>query len=143
MTDNIETIRRLESAWATSDHDTIKEILDPNFKNGGPGAESMPPGGVDGLLQAHAMSLQTFPDRSQELLDIFGEGNKVVARVRMTGTNKGGFPAFGIPANDKKVDVEWITIYTLDGGKVIETTAQMEIPKMMMQLGAMPAPGGM
>jgi hypothetical protein len=29
-----------------------------------------------------------------------------------------------------------------DSGKVVETWAQMDIPKMMMQLGAMPGPGG-
>jgi predicted ester cyclase len=134
---NVETIRRLEAAWASSDYDTVKKILDPNFKNGGPGAETMPPG-IDGLIEGAKMSHTAFPDKKQELLDVFGEGDKVVSRVRMTGTNKGGLPWFGVPANDKAVDIEWITIYTLAGGKVVETSAQMEIPQMMMQLGAMP-----
>lgn len=67
----------------------------------------------------------------------------------MTGTNEGGLLWLGFrrtarsPVNGKKVDMEWITIYRLEGGKVVETRAQMEIPKMMMQLGAMPAPEGM
>ena len=76
------------------------------------------------------------------MLDIFGEGDFVVSHVRMTGTNSGGLPWFGIPANGRKVDTDWITIYRLADGKVVETWAQMDIPKMMMQLGAMPAPGG-
>ena len=136
MGGNVETIRRLENAWATTDPATIKEILDPNFKNGGPGAESMPPG-VDGLLQSHQASLGAFPDKRQTMEDIFSEGDKVISRVRMTGTNKGGMPWFGIPANDRKLNVEWITVYTVKDGKVVETKAQMDIAGMMQQLGAM------
>lgn len=86
------------------------------------------------------MSLQAFPDRQQEVLDLFGDGDKVGSCVRMTGTNQWGLPWFGIPANGKAVDLQWITIYTLEDGKVVETNAQMDIPTMMTQLGAAPPP---
>jgi predicted ester cyclase len=95
----------------------------------------MPPG-VDGLVQGHEMSLGAFPDRKQEIMDCFGEGDRVMIRSRMTATNKGGLPWFGIPANDRKVDLEYITIYRLEGDKVVESWAQMDIAKMMQQLGA-------
>ena len=72
--------------------------------------------------------------------DLFGEGNRGVVRVRMRGINTGGLPWFGIPANGAKVDVEWITEFRLEDGKVVETWAQMELPTMMQQLGAMPGP---
>lgn len=53
-------------------------------------------------------------------------------------------PWFGIPANDAKVDFEWIQISRHEAdGRIAETWAQIEIPKLMMQLGAMPAPEGM
>jgi hypothetical protein len=62
----------------------------------------------------------------------------------MTGTNTGGLPWFGIPANERPVDVEWIQISRHDDdGRIAETWAQMESAKLMMQLGAMPAPEGM
>lgn len=134
MSDNVETIKRLEAAWAATDEGTIKQILASDFKNGGAGAENMPHD-VDGLIGMHKMSKDAFPDKKQEVLSIFGEGDKVVSAVRMTGTNKGGLPWFGIPANDKAVDVNWITIYTLKDGKVVETTGQMDIALMMQQLG--------
>jgi len=137
--DNVETVRRLETAWASNDYDTVREILSPDFHpkgNHGVGAEMMPPNGVDGLVQGHEMSLGAYPDRKQEILDCFGENDRVVIRSRMTGTNDGGLPWFGVPANGNKVDVEYITIYRLENDKVVESWAQMEIAKMMQQLGA-------
>jgi predicted ester cyclase len=136
MADNVEIVRRLETAWATNDYDTVREILSPDFPklNHGPGAEMIPPG-IDGLIQGHEMSLGAFPDRKQEILDSFGEGDRVMIRSRMTGTNTGGLPWFGIPANDRAVDVEYITIYRLEDGKVVESWAQMDLATMMQQLG--------
>jgi predicted ester cyclase len=140
MADNVETVRRLEIAWNANDYDTVREILSPEFPklNHGVGAEAMPPGGVDGLIQGHEMSLGAFPDRNQEIMDCFGDGDRVMIRSRMTGTNEGGLPWFGIPANGNKVDLEYITIYRLEDDKVVESWAQMDIAKMMQQLG----PGG-
>lgn len=142
--DNVAVVRRLEEAWANHDLDVLDEVLHPDFPQNmhTPGSEMTPPG-IEGIKQAAQMSWAAFPDKKQYVGDLFGVGDKVVSRVRMTGTNEGGLPWFGIPANSKKVDVEWITIYRLEGGKVVETWAQMEIPKMMQQLGAMPGPEGM
>jgi predicted ester cyclase len=134
MGDNVGTIKRLEAAWAGRDYDTVKTILDPNFKNGGVGAAQMPPG-IDGLIRGAEQSHSAFPDKKQELIQMFGEGDKVVSQVRMTGTNTGGLPWFGIPANDKPIDVQWITIYTMKDDKVVETTSQMDLALMMQQLG--------
>jgi predicted ester cyclase len=138
MADNVETVRRLEDGWASGDYDAVRGILHPDFHpkgNHGPGAEMMPPG-IDGLIEGHKMSLGAFPDRKQETLDCFGEGDRVMIRSRMTGTNKGGLPWFGIEANDRPVDVEYITIYRLENDKVVESWAQMDIALMMQQLGA-------
>ena len=66
----------------------------------------------------------------------------MVARCRMTGTNRGGLPWFGIPANDRAIDIEYIQILRIEDGSVKETWAQMDLPKLMMQLGAMPGREG-
>ena len=69
---------------------------------------------------------------------MIAEDDKVAVRVRITGTNTGGFPWLGIPANGNKVDIEWISIYTLKEGKVTEHRAIMELMGLMQQLGAVP-----
>ena len=61
-----------------------------------------------------------------------------------TGTNDGGIAWAGVPANGKPIDTDWIQISRhADDGTIVETWAQMDLPKMMVQVGAMPAPEGM
>ena len=139
--DNIGVVRRLEEAYNTQDLDVLDELIADDFVAHTPGSDQIPPG-REGIKMAHQMSMQTFPDRRVEIEDIFAEGDLVVVRQRLTGTNTGGLPWFGIPANDKAVDTEDIQILRVQHGKVHETWAQMNLPKMMMQLGAMPGPGG-
>lgn len=139
--ENLEVVRRIEEAWASNNIDSLDDLIAADYTPHTPGSDQIPPG-LAGAKMAHQQSMRAFPDRKNELLDIFGEGDKVVAHVRMTGTNTGGLPWFGIPANDRQVGTDWITIFRLENGKVVETWAQMDIPKMMIQLGAMPGMGG-
>jgi predicted ester cyclase len=136
--DNVEVVRKLEAAYGSQDYDTVRELLAPDVKTNTPGSEMMP-SGVEGCVAADQAGRMSYPDKRTEILDIFGEGDKVVAHIRMTGTNKGGLPWAGVPANDAKIDTDWVQITRHDAdGKIVETWAQMDVPKMMMQLGAMP-----
>ena len=54
------------------------------------------------------MQLAAFPDTRMEVQDIVASGDKVVARVRYPGTNRGEF--MGAPATGKSVDVQLIDI---------------------------------
>ena len=140
---NIETVERLERAYNARDTDTIRASLADDFVAHTAGSEMMPPG-ADGAIAANEGAHASFPDRRTEILEIFGDADRVVSHVRMTGTNTGGLAWAGVPANGKAVDIDWIQISRHGGdGKIIETWAQMDVAKMMMQLGMMPAPGGM
>jgi predicted ester cyclase len=140
--ENVEVIRKVEEAWARLDLDALDQYFADGFQAHTPGSEMLPTG-IVGAKMAHEQSRQAFPDRANTIHEIFGQGDLVVSRVSMSATNTGGLPWFGIPVNDKKIeDVGWITIFRLQGGKVEETWAQMEVPKLMTQLGAMPGPGG-
>lgn len=135
--DNLEVVRRIEKAWTANDMGTIDRLIAPDFKAHTPGADMLPPG-LDGAKAANQQSLQSWSNKKVEIQDLFGESDKVVVRTRMTGTNTGGLPFLGVPANDAKVDFESVSIYRLENGKVVETWAQIEVPKLMQQLGAMP-----
>ncbi|MEA2522462.1 MAG: hypothetical protein QOI81_2108 [Actinomycetota bacterium] len=139
--DNVDVVRKVEEAWRTHDLKMLDQLFAPDFRAHTPGSESLPPG-IEGAKMAHQSSMQAFPDRQNQVHDIFGEGDMVVSHVSMSGTNTGGLPWFGVPANGAKIsDINWITIFRLEAGKVKETWATMEVPKLVEQLGA--TPGGM
>jgi len=142
---NVETFRRLEAAYSARDNDTIRELVAADLVAHTPGVEMMP-AGVEGAIAANEGSFSFMPDRRTEILDLFGEGDRTVAHVRLQGTNNGqamAWAGFNEPTN-KSVDFDWIQIARHDDqGRIVETWAQMDTPALMMQLGAMPAPGGM
>ena len=143
VAENIDAIRRLEDAYNSADYETVRSLVAADFVPHTPGSQMMPPG-VDGAIAANEGARISYPDKRSRILDIFGDGDRVVAHVGMTGTNQGGLEWAGIPANGKTVDIDWIQISRHDAeGRVVETWSQMDTPKMMVQLGAMPAPEGM
>jgi predicted ester cyclase len=140
---NIETVERLERAYNERDYDTVRASLATDFVAHTPGAE-MVPAGVEGAIAANEGSFSFFSDKRSEILEIFGDGDRVVSHVRMTGTNDGGIAWAGVPANGKPIDVDWIQISRhADDGTIQETWAQMDTMTLMVQVGAMPAPEGM
>jgi len=69
---------------------------------------------------------------------VVASGDKVVARVRYVGTNRGEF--MGRPATGKSVDVQLIDIFRFgDDGLVREHWGVLDALAMMQQLGAVPA----
>jgi predicted ester cyclase len=83
-----------------------------------------------------------FPDLRMDVEDIVASGDKAVARVRATGTNKGAF--MGMPATGKSMDVQLIDIMLFGAdGLVREHWGVLDALAMMQQLGVIPeAPAG-
>jgi len=92
----------------------------------------------DGVKEFFRMQLAAFPDLRMDVQDIIVNGEKAVARVRCTGTNRGAF--MGMPATGKSVDVELIDMFRFgDDGHVREHWGVMDALAMMQQLGVVPA----
>lgn len=72
-------------------------------------------------------------------MDLFGEGDKVVGRLRVDGTNKGPFA--GRPPTGKKVQVHSIRIYHIVDNKIVESWAMQDRLGLMEQLGFIQAAG--
>ena len=139
---NIDVVRRLEDVYRRRDYTELSGLVSEGLVAHTPGAEW--PQSHEALEVNNEGWHSAFPDRRTEMEDVFGEGDRVVASIHMTGTNTGGLPWLGIPANDAPVDFRWIQISRHDDdGKIAETWAQIESVKLMQQLGAMPGPEGM
>jgi predicted ester cyclase len=66
--------------------------------------------------------------------DLIGEGDQVVARLRVTGKHTGAHPRMPEPTG-RDFDVEQIWIFTLAGGVITEIRAVSDRLGMFLQLG--------
>lgn len=131
--DNLEIVRRVEELWNANKVDELDQYFAADFNN--ESGVPMLPRGLDGAKMAHGMTVEFLPDREVEIVDIFGAGDKVCARQRVTFTNTKGVPWFGAAANGNKVDVQWISIYQLRDGKITGHWATIDGFSMLAQLG--------
>ena len=140
---NIKVVERVEHAYNTRDYDTVRANVASDLVPHTSGSEGLP-SGVEGAIAANEGSFTAFSDKSTKILEIFGDGDRVVSHVRMTGTHDGELAFANLPPTGKPIDLDWIQISRhADDGTIEETWAQMDLPTMMVQLGVMPAPEGM
>ena len=93
----------------------------------------------EGVKELFHMYRAAFPDLRMEAQDVLVSGDKVVARVRATGTHQG--ENLGMPATGKSLDVQLIDITRFgDDGLAHEHWGVFDALKMMQQLGAIPTP---
>jgi steroid delta-isomerase-like uncharacterized protein len=87
----------------------------------------------DGVLQFFSMNIVAFPDLRMDPEDVLSSGDKVVARVRVTGTQQGEF--MGMPATGRSIDVQAIDIVRFDDdGLAHEHWGVWDAMTMMEQL---------
>src|SRR5262245_58882404 len=115
--DHAATIRRLYDLINVGDIDGFDRLVADDFAE----HEELPgfPPTKAGTTQYFRMLIAAFPDLRMVLQDVIASGDKVVARVRVTGTHKGSF--MGISATGKRVDVKLIDIIRFgDDGRARE-----------------------
>jgi len=133
--DNGATLRRFYDLITARDIDGFADLLADDFVEHevAPGLEPT----KAGVKEFFTMYIAAFPDLRFEPEDILPSGDKVVGRVRATGTNTGDF--MGMPATGKSVSVEAIDIIRFgDDGLAHEHWGVFDALGMMQQLGVVP-----
>ena len=89
----------------------------------------------EGVLQFFRMYRAAFPNLRMDPEDVLASGDKVVARVRATGTHEGEL--MGMPGTGKSVDVQLIDIMRFDEDAlvaehwgVVDMLAMMQQPRV-------------
>jgi len=73
-----------------------------------------------------------------EVEDLLADGDRTVARVRVTGTHRGSF--MGIPPTGASGDIQPIDIMRFDAdGQVCEHWGVADMLSLMQQLGVVPS----
>lgn len=91
----------------------------------------------DGVKMAIAGFRAAFPDYQLNVLDLLGDGDKVVSRIGFTGTNTGSF--MGAPPTGKKVALEFWHVERIVDGKIVERWNVMDNMSLLQQLGMAPS----
>ena len=136
--DNKAVVRRFyEEVMNQKKRAVLDEVFDLNVVDhfAPPGT----PGGLEGARQTLGMFLSAFPDLHFTVEDLIAEGDKVVARATLSGTQQGTF--MGVPATGKRVTITGIDINRFVGGKSVEHWLEADFLGLMQQLGVIPAPG--
>ena len=116
----------------------LEEILHPKFRS----HQFPAPPGSDkaGFIAGMKGLLSAFPDIKITVHQQYAKGDKVFTYAEWTATHTGTFQ--GVAPTNKKVKVEFMDIWREEGGKLRENWVVMDIMGLMIQLGAVPVPGG-
>jgi len=89
--------------------------------------------------QVATLLRSAFPDLHFALEETIAEGDKVSARVIMSGTHQGPGAFFGVPASGKRFEIQQMRLLRIVNGQMKESWAVIDMLGWMQQLGVMPS----
>jgi steroid delta-isomerase-like uncharacterized protein len=136
---NKAIVQRLyEEVWNERKFEVIKAIISPSHALQAPNISGSSIG-PEAYKRNVLAFLAGFPDLRWTIEDTIAEKDKVVACWTISGTHKGDY--MGIPATNKKVSVDGITIHNIANGKIMDSYSNWDALGMMQQLGVVPPLG--
>jgi predicted ester cyclase len=91
----------------------------------------------DGMKQAAEIFRQATPGTHEIPMQI-AEGDLVMSYIVGHGRHEGEL--LGIPATGNEVETAGIAIHRISDGKVVEYWSVVDVARVLMQVGALPAP---
>lgn len=124
-----------EQVWNQGHLAVIDELVSPDYRM----HKSLPTPDREGLRQFVAMIHSAFPHGHETIEDVIAEGDRVVLRGIIHGTQRGAY--LGIPPTGKPIHMTSVFIFRLAEGKIVEDWGEADTLGMMQQLGALPQMG--
>ena len=93
------------------------------------------PKGIEGFKQFLTMVTTAYPDVQVKVEEMIAEGDKVVVRLSVSGTQTGVLMG-NIPPSGKHAVWTGIDILKIENGKITERWSQRDLLGMMKQIGA-------
>jgi steroid delta-isomerase-like uncharacterized protein len=133
MEENKNIVRRYQEIYNSNQLDRLTEVLSEDIRT--PNIMPGIPQGLEGAKAAHRIMLAGFSDYQTIIEDIIAEGDKVAARIQMTGTHTGEF--MGVPATGKRISFTGIYIARIANGKIVEHWGEEDSVSLLQQLGVL------
>src|SRR5207244_1717817 len=118
-------------AFSKRDPALLDRILSTNWVDI-PAAPDQPPGPA-GARQILVELTTAFPDLDIKIEDVLQEGNKVIVRSKISGTQRGAL--MGFPAKNRKMSIQAIDIHEFKDGKIVRTWHTEDWMSGLRQLG--------
>ena len=134
---NKAVVRRIYEAFSQNNLDVLDDLIASDFTDHNPNPGQGP--GLEGLKQFISSMHTVLYGLQNDVEDMVAEGDKVVARLRISGTHQGEF--LGIAPTGKQVTFTGIDILRIAEGKVVEHWGNVDELGMLQQLGAIPESG--
>ena len=132
MIEKHKEIARLISQKVVNEKDytPIEEYLTEDYVYHGIGGmmSKTPKGFMEAIKGFHA----AIPDLKSEIIDMVGEGDRLVLRFNFTGTHQGEF--LGFPSSGAKLHFEGMIMRRFEGEKVAEDWDYFDIPTVVSQI---------
>ncbi len=113
---NRDIVKKYHNVWSNGQTSLLDTIISPDFVCHFIGGLEWY--GIEGAKNSIINHKKSFPDWTEEIVDIIAEGDKVVTRYKSTGTHQGAFN--GVDSTGNKVIIYETSIYRLANGKIIE-----------------------
>ena len=131
---NKQTYRRYIELLNEQDFDALPEVVDPERYR--EICVGFTPGWVNltDAVSSLRQVLGGIPDLNARIEDCVAEGDKVYARLTVSGTNSGRF--YGVPATNSAYEVSMFDYATIEDGKIVERIQQSDTLSQMRQMYA-------
>ena len=137
--DNKAIVRRLyEEVWNKRRTELVDELISPSHALHDPNVSGSAIG-PEAYKRQVTHFVTGFPDLRFSIEDTVAENDKLVVAWTISGTHKGEF--MGVPATNKKVSMDGITINHIVNGKIMDSYISYDALGMLQQLGAVPPLG--
>lgn len=113
---NRQVVRKYHEIWSSGQISLIDTIISPDFVCHFIGGLEWE--GIEGAKNSISNHKKSFPDWTEEIVDIIAEGDKIVTRYKSTGTHQGIFN--GVDSTGNRVTIYETSIYRVANGKIIE-----------------------
>ena len=125
-----------EEVWNQKNEAAVDEMLaDGSVAHGLTETDGSPITGPERFKRFHRTFVSAYPDLRVDVEDTIVEGDKIVARCRVSG-NHGG-EGIGLAPTNKDVEFTGIAIVRIKDGKIVEAWNEFDFFKMYTQLGVM------
>jgi predicted ester cyclase len=88
------------------------------------------------LIAVTRMQRAAIPDLRVRVLDLLGEGDRVVARIEGTGTHLGDWQ--GIAATGRRFTISGMAMRQIADGRIVARWDNLDMLSFMQQIGAVP-----